>query len=153
MLTDIRYVRHRSFARLRHSALLLDFLEDQAARLAGTGTTVNFTADNTADEFTAAGHGFVDGYGPVALTNAGGALPAELSGSTDYFVGSATTNTFQLFLTKQDAIDGTSPVTFSDDGTGTHSIALTANAESIFNLMVEGRTSEQIAGLTSTDDF
>ncbi len=76
-------------------------------------TTDTFTADHTTETFTATGHAFTDGM-RVQLTTAG-TLPEGLSLATDYYVITATTDTFQLSATK-----GGSAAAITSNGTGTH---------------------------------
>ena len=79
-----------------------------------TPITKVFTAANATDLLTATAHGLLaDQKG--RLTNSGGALPAGLLPHTDYFLVTITANTFQLATTR-----GGAPVTFTTDGTGTH---------------------------------
>ena len=53
----------------------------------------------------------------VRFTNSGGALPAEISTGTTYYVINANANDFQISTTV-----GGSAVDFTDDGTGTHTV-------------------------------
>ena len=95
-------------------------LEDSLTnRLRGGSFTGQASADFTTDvgtsatTFNATLHGFVDGL-PVQLTTTD-TLPADLETATTYYVVNATLSTFQL----AESYGGTA-VTFSDDGTGTH---------------------------------
>lgn len=76
------------------------------------------TADNAADTFTSAAHGFVNGNS-VEIESLTGAVPTGLAAQTEYFVVGATTNTLQLAATS-----GGAAVNFTSDGTGTLQIAL-----------------------------
>lgn len=91
-----------------------------------TPSAKEFTADNTTSTFTAAAHGFTTGL-KGQVSNAGGALPTGLSGSTDYFVIVLTANTFKLATSLANALAGTA-LTISDDGTGTQTFTPTAIA-------------------------
>ncbi len=77
-------------------------------------TQAAFTAANATETFTSAAHGLSDGM-CIQVKNSGGALPTGLSALTNYYVITATTNTFQLSATKAG-----SAVTISDDGSGTN---------------------------------
>jgi hypothetical protein len=87
--------------------------------------TVTFT--NATDLVTSAsavtynGGTAVTADGPFRLSNYGGALPAELSEGTDYYLIVVSTTTFKLATTAANATAGTA-VSFSDDGTGTSTI-------------------------------
>ena len=75
--------------------------------------TTNFAVDN--DKLLDTAHPLSNGD-RVYLTNSGGALPTGLSASPQlYYVVESETNAFKLSTTL-----GGSAVTFSDDGTGTH---------------------------------
>lgn len=78
----------------------------------------DFTADNATEQLTIAWHPFVDEQ-KVRLRNSGGALPTGLSTGTDYYVIVVDQDTIQLSATR-----GGSAVTFSDDGTGTHTVGV-----------------------------
>jgi len=80
-----------------------------------TGITATFT--NATELVTVAGHTFTAGA-PIFLTNAGGALPAELTARQVYYVGNIAGNDFTLHLTKDAGVAGSGTVTFTDDGTG-----------------------------------
>jgi uncharacterized phiE125 gp8 family phage protein len=82
------------------------------------GHAVAFTADNTNDTLTAAGHTYA-ADDVVRLTNSGGALPAGLAAETDYYVINVSGNTLQLATSQ-----GGSAVSFTDDGTGTHYLGI-----------------------------
>jgi hypothetical protein len=81
-----------------------------------------FTADHTTDTFTAAAHGYGTGD-LVWVSNSGGALPAGLSASTNYYAIRTGADTFQLATSYQNAIAG-SVVAISGNGTGTHSVVM-----------------------------
>jgi len=76
--------------------------------------TAAFTTTHATNLFTDASHGLEDGN-VIKLTTSGADLPNGLLTTVRYFIINATTNTFQVALTK-----GGDAVTFSDDGTGTH---------------------------------
>lgn len=99
-----------------------DFLTSFGATTA-VGATKDFTAAAT-DICTAAGHGKQTGFGPVRLTNSGGALPAGLAGSTDYWMIVIDANTFKLATSEANALAGTA-VDITGAGTGTHSMRAT----------------------------
>jgi len=79
------------------------------------------TATNATNVLNATAHGLSDND-RVMVTSSGQDLPSGLDSETVYYVVTSTTSTFQVALTS-----GGSAVTFSDDGTGTHSVlAVTA---------------------------
>lgn len=80
-----------------------------------TLTTATYTADNTTDFLTSAGHG-LNNDDIVELTNSGGAVPTGLYLRKNYFVVNKTVNTFQLALTA-----GGAAINFTSNGTGTNS--------------------------------
>lgn len=87
-------------------------LEAWASRETGvTFTTAFATSTSTINATT---HGFANGD-RVVVTSSAQVLPVGLSFVTVYYVINATTNAFQLSLTL-----GGAAVTFSTDGTGTH---------------------------------
>jgi hypothetical protein len=57
----------------------------------------------------------------IEFTNAGGALPAELTANTNYFVIYNDANSFKMATTLANAIAGTA-INITDDGTGTHTL-------------------------------
>lgn len=148
-----RKVRYRNLDRLRHSNEFLDFLADQAVRLSGTGTGTAITFTNASNLVNLTAHGFVDGQGPFLLSNSGGALPAELSDATQYWINVNDANSFTLHTTEADALAGTNTVAFTDDGTGTHNILVGAESSDIFNALLAGKTADQIRALTSIDNL
>jgi len=79
------------------------------------------------DELDVTGHAYVTGDGPVRLTTTG-TLPTGLALDTDYWVIVIGVDTIQLAATFQDAINPVPvPVSFSDAGSGTHTINGTAS--------------------------
>lgn len=81
--------------------------------------TTNFGVDTDNIDLTA--HGFSNGQ-QVRLSSTANDLPNGLSSSVTYYVINATTDDFSLSATL-----GGSAVTFSDDGTGTHTVTLQGN--------------------------
>jgi hypothetical protein len=75
-----------------------------------------FTAAASTDYLTIADHGLVQND-KVQLTNSGGALPAGLSTSTDYYVMVVDADTIQLSA----SVDGAA-VNITGAGTGTHTL-------------------------------
>ncbi|NIT13979.1 MAG: hypothetical protein GTN99_06995 [Candidatus Dadabacteria bacterium] len=76
-----------------------------------TGNTVTFT--NASNIVNRTSHGLSENT-VVVFTNSGGALPAELSANTAYYVVNPNANDYQVSATS-----GGSPISFTDDGTGT----------------------------------
>lgn len=87
------------------------------------GRTV--TVANATDIWTLTAHGFVTGE-RVRLTNSGGALPANASATTDYYVSVIDADTFKLYTSQANAVaaGATGLLDVSGDGTGTQSIRL-----------------------------
>lgn len=84
---------------------------------APAGAAVTFA--NATNLVTYTTHGMSAGAA-IIFTNSGGALPAELTASRVYYAGTILANTFTLHATKAAAVAGTGTITFTDDGTGTH---------------------------------
>lgn len=83
----------------------------------------DFTADNSANLFTTSEeHDFVADQ-KVRVRNSGGALPTGLSAATDYYLVNVSALSFQLSASR-----GGSAVAISDDGTGTHTLAVELNS-------------------------
>ena len=78
--------------------------------------------DHTTDSITMPSHARVTGTGPVSLTTSG-TLPTGLSPLLSYWLIRVDADTLQLAKTKADATAGTA-ATFSDDGTGDHTLSL-----------------------------
>ena len=77
------------------------------------------TATNANNRLTiAAGHPYVDGDGPLRVSNDGGALPTGLTADTDVFVGDVVGNTIRLFTDPQTR----NLLALSADGSGTNTI-------------------------------
>ena len=90
------------------------------------------------DTFTAAAsnictnttHLLATGDGPFRVSNSGGALPGGLSAGTDYYVIKLGDDTFSFATTRALALAGTA-VDITDAGTGTHTIADTADTQRV----------------------
>lgn len=95
---------------------------------------LTFTTAHASETLTSVAHGMVTGDGPYRLTNAGGALPTGLAVDTDYWIIRLTADTYQLAASYADAIAETE-VTFSSDGTGTHTLQRDANDVMISQLV------------------
>ena len=80
------------------------------------------TATNATNVLNATAHGLSNGD-RVMLTTTDADLPAGLDSETVYHVVNKTVNTFKVSLTS-----GGAAVTFSDDGTGTHSVRAVTKA-------------------------
>lgn len=93
------------------------------AVLTDGATNIDFTAEADDETATAVAHGLVTGQGPYHLSNAGGALPTGLSALTNYWIIRTGADTFQFASSYANALAGTA-VTFSTDGTGTHTLVL-----------------------------
>jgi hypothetical protein len=84
---------------------------------------LTFTTDHTTDTLTSAGHELQTGDGPVRLLTSN-TLPTGLALATDYWIIKSSVDDYQLAASLADAYSGT-PVTFSSNGTGTHTLDLT----------------------------
>jgi hypothetical protein len=91
--------------------------------------TVTFTGGGTAVNATA--HPFVVND-VLTLSNSGGALPAAVNSTTDYFVTTTTANTFTISA----SVGGTA-ITFATAGTGTQSAALRLGYWAGLNMLTE----------------
>lgn len=85
-----------------------------------------FTAVATTDIMTATAHGMHTGL-VVQVSNSGGALPAGLSASTNYYVIRIDANTFYLATSLANTYAGTH-IDLTTNGTGTQTITATALA-------------------------
>lgn len=84
-----------------------------------------FTATNATETFTAVAHGLFTGDGPF-LVSSSTTLPAGLSATTNYWIIRVDADNFKLALSLAAAGAGT-VVAITTDGTGTHTIADTAD--------------------------
>ncbi len=148
-----RYLRYGRYERVRHSTYFLSFLTEQATRLSGSGTSTTITFTNSTNLVNLATHGYTTGQGPFLLSNSGGALPAGLDNVTDYWVNVNDASSFTLHTSEAYALANTSIVGFTDDGTGTNSILVAAEAVDIFLSLKGGKTADQIRALTSIDSL
>lgn len=81
-----------------------------------------FTANASTDQIAAVAHGLVTGDGPLQFTNAGGALPAGLATSTNYWVVYIDADHFKVATSLANALAG-AIVDITGAGTGTHTAA------------------------------
>ncbi len=110
------------------------FENDQTIFSGGTNV-VTFTNGTNIVNWTS--HTLTNGD-PVRLSTTG-TLPAELSEGVQYWVVNANTNDFQISLTL-----GGAAVTFTDDGTGVHSVLIGRPPKSV-EVVVEGGTDATVA--------
>ena len=94
----------------------------------GTGKT--FTTTHASELVNCTGHGFSTGD-RVRLTTSAADLPNGYAVDTTYYVIKVSADTLKLAASDADATAGT-PVTISDDGTGTHTIVGYENISGIF---------------------
>lgn len=87
----------------------------------------DFTATHGTETFTAAAHGLTTGDGPFRVSSSG-TLPAGLEVGVDYWIIYVDANNFKLAASFADAGAGTA-VPISDNGTGTHTLADTADTK------------------------
>lgn len=152
-LPRTRHIRHRRFERISRQPNLTSFYTDEATDLQATGATTDFTAANATNLFTATAHGFVEGQGPMKVSNSGGSLPTGLATDARYWVIPTTVNTFQL-CESLEAYRVGAVVEISDDGTGTQSIAFASDtASDIYNINRQGTRPVVIANATDVDDI
>ena len=157
-----RHLRHSAFDRFRthpfedtagphRSDATVGFWDREAARLAASATGQTFTTTFAADTLTITTHGLTTGDGPFALTT-DGTLPAGLSEKPIlYWVFVVDANTLQL--TTGGRINALGPVsTFTDDGTGTHTLTRDVTNEGLFHTNFPNRP-ETIAAATDIDDL
>jgi hypothetical protein len=78
-----------------------------------------FTTTHATEVINSTAHGLETGSGPIRLRNSGGALPAGFTADTDYWVIWASSSTFKLATSYDNAIAGTAQA-ITGDGTGTH---------------------------------
>ncbi len=116
-----------------------------------------FTAENVSNVMTSVAHGLSTGDGPWPLTNAGGALPTGTAADTPYWIIELTDDTFQIAASLADALALT-PVNFTTDGTGIHTLRRATNDAAIIGLVsklnaVPGKnfTAARVAGGGDTD--
>lgn len=121
--------------------------------LTGTESPLVYTADNTTNQLTSAGHGFTSGDGPYEIINAGGAVPAGLSTSTLYWVSVVDANIFQLHTSRLEAARGLNPLTFTDDGTGTNSIQASVSDQAMIEHLRQDVSPEVINNAADVDDL
>jgi hypothetical protein len=81
-----------------------------------------FTSSGSSAVNTANSHLMQTGDGPFRLTTTD-TLPAGLLEDTDYYVEDTGTNTFELYLTRDEAIASAGGIATTGTGTGTHTIA------------------------------
>lgn len=106
----------------------LDLMTPAGDLLLGVNEPIEVTSTFAADTLNATAHGLVDTNKVQFSTT--DTLPAPLQANTDYFVVSATANTFKVSLTS-----GGSAINLSDDGTGTHEVRRIDNDASSVTLM------------------
>jgi hypothetical protein len=78
-----------------------------------------FTSTHASELVNSTGHGLITGDGPIRLRTTANDLPLGYSIDTDYWVIYASSSTFKLATSYDNAIAGTA-VSISDDGSGTH---------------------------------
>ena len=112
---------------LNATALRVPWHEAEYQTLVGTrkwwlGVNATFTANAATDDITLTTHGMADGDGPFEVSNSGGALPAGLVASTNYWVTNKTdANVFQVASSLANALAGTQ-IDITTNGTGTQTI-------------------------------
>jgi len=110
-----------------HTAVVTSNMSTELKFSDGWSRNFNFTADSTTSTFTATAHRLSTGNGPVRVWNSGGALPAGLSSSIDYWIIRVDADHFKLAASPSNANNGIN-VTITTNGTGTQSLAATPSA-------------------------
>lgn len=117
-----------------------------------------FTTTHATETLNIAAHGNETGAGPFRLKNDGGALPTGLTADTNYWITSTGTGTLKLASTKALALADTPDITFSSDGTGTHTLVRAQNdviiaqlVQAINAISSKNFTAAQVAGSGETD--
>jgi len=96
---------------------------------------------NPTNTITITAHSFVTG--DAAIFGTTGTAPTGLTSGYYYFIRKTDNNTIKLFNTAADATSNTNPVTWSNQGTGTHSLTKnTPNAPIIRKLTAIGSDSQ-----------
>lgn len=87
------------------------------------GADLAFTTDfaTNTEQATATAHGMITGDGPFFLTTSTADLPNGLATATKYWAVRINDNTIEFAISFANALVGTT-VSFSDDGTGTHTL-------------------------------
>lgn len=111
---------------------------------ANNATGKTFTTTHGSELVNCTGHGFETGD-RVRLTTSAADLPNGFAVDTTYYVIKVSADTLKLAASDADATAGT-PVTISDDGTGTHTITGYENVTGIF---FESRAIALRAGIPS----
>lgn len=88
-----------------------------------------FTAEADDEKLTKVAHGLQTGDGPFRISSSG-ALPTGLDASTDYWVVKFSADVVYLATSLANALAGTT-VSFTTDGTGTHTMADTASTQRV----------------------
>lgn len=109
------------------------------------GYAVPFTADESTDTLTAAGHDLSNGD-LVELYNSGGALPAGLAVATPYYVVNVSGNDLQI-----EASVAGGAIDFTDNGTGLNFIGVVPRPILQAMLVFIGQTFECADGNESVD--
>lgn len=149
----IRHLRKGLTSLLRSRRRRLDvWLDDTSDDLDGTGTASTFTADNTLNVLTITAHGKATGDGPFTLSSTG-ALPDGLAANVLYWVRSVNVNTLSLYRSRRDAVLNQHIVSFSTDGTPTHSITPATTNQSIVELLRMNNSANRLTNSTDVDDF
>ena len=117
-------------------------------KFSGIASVGTVTVANATDIWTLSAHGFTTGE-RVRLTNSGGALPADASATTDYYVSVIDANTFKLYTSAANAIaaGATGLLDVSGDGTGTHTIRLYGQQYVVGKAMETASTTGQKVGV------
>lgn len=101
--------------------------------------------------WTATGHAFVDGEGPVFITNAGGALPTNtLTGELWVHVIDANT---VAFGSSRGAVRKYDFMPTSSAGTGTQTAKRAATAAAMLDVLKQGNKARTVAAATDIDNL
>lgn len=153
LLSNMRNVRYRKFARLRKpGSRALRFLSGVAEALDATGADLSVSAvANASDALTITGHGLATGAGPFVIA-ATTTLPAGTTAGELYWVVVVDEDTVKLALSRDAAFAG-DVVNLTSDGSGTITLTPAETAESMLERLRDGAAPETLAAATDVDDL
>lgn len=118
---------------------------------------ITFTTTHGTETFTSVAHGMATGDGPYRVSNSGGGLPAGIAVDTDYWIIKLTADTYQLAVSRTDALAETE-LLITSDGTGTHTLRRAQNdvivaqlVQGLNDVVGNNYTAAQVTGAGETD--
>lgn len=155
----VRHMYHRVTKRIRHSKIMLAFMEERSQTLSATATSPwdwNAIGLSEPEKGTIASHNMTQAEGPYWVADGASALP-NLLPSTAYYLGDITGATewgFKFYLTPSDAKIDQSPVSLDTADTALHEMNQAVSDYSIVEgAWKKGYTSQQISLMTDITDF